>query len=63
MAIEELSTRAGIYVNQLHGDLRYKAFIPKMLPPDPPLNMDMELWQLLSDADRALGRLGASRIA
>jgi len=58
MAMQESSTRAGVYINQLQGDLRYRAFIPKPLPPDPLLAMeDMELWQLLSDADRALGRL------
>jgi Fic family protein len=49
--------RAGIYVNQLSEELRYRAFIPKPLPPSPPISMDMELWQSLSDADRALGRL------
>lgn len=53
------SPRAGVYVNQLTGELRYRAFIPKPLPPEPPINIDMELWQALSDADRALARLDA----
>ncbi|MHB0913911.1 MAG: Fic family protein [Armatimonadota bacterium] len=57
MAIQESSNRSGVFVNQLTGDLRYRAFVPKPLPPEPPVSMDMELWQLLSDADRALGRL------
>lgn len=57
MALKENSTRTGYFVNQLSGELQYKAFIPKPLPPDPPVNIDMSLWQLLSDADRALGRL------
>ena len=48
------STRAGRYVTQPTG---YRAFIPAPLPPDPPLRMDAELTRLLSDADRALGRL------
>jgi Fic family protein len=46
--------RTGRYVKQLGG---YRAFIPAVLPPDPPLDFDTELTRLLSDADRALGRL------
>ena len=46
--------RAGTYISQPQG---YKAFIPKPLPPDPPLSMDEELIDLLSKADRAIGRL------
>src|SRR5574338_304564 len=46
--------RSGRYVKQA-GD--YRAFIPAPLPPDPPIAMDTELARLLSDADRALGRL------
>ena len=52
--------RAGNYANQIGG---YKAFVPKPLPPDPPIQLDNEMIQLLSRADRALGRLdGASEI-
>ena len=46
--------RAGQYVQQPTG---YKAFIPASLPPKPAIRMDGELMRLLSDADRALGRL------
>lgn len=46
--------RAGRFVKQVGG---YNAFIPAPLPPDPPVTMDPELARLLSDADRALGRL------
>ncbi|MEM7714370.1 MAG: Fic family protein [Cyanobacteria bacterium P01_A01_bin.68] len=49
--------RAGCYVQQARG---YKAFIPSSLPPKPEINMDMEMWNLLSQADRALGRLDGS---
>jgi Fic family protein len=35
----------------------YKAFIPSPLPPVPEVLMDAEMWNLLSQADRALGRL------
>jgi Fic family protein len=52
--------RAGRFVKQPEG---YTAFIPAPLPPDPPIQMDNELTRLLSDADRALGRLdGVSSI-
>lgn len=57
MAIPQQSTRAGTYVRQLSGEAQYRAFIPKPLPPEPPVDMGQEMWQLLSDADRALGRL------
>jgi Fic family protein len=46
--------RAGRYIKQLEG---YAAFIPAPLPPVPPINLGGQLMRLLSDADRALGRL------
>jgi len=49
--------RAGRYVEQLTG---YKAFIPNPLPPNPKLYIDDEMLELLSQADRALGRLDGS---
>jgi Fic family protein len=48
------ASRAGQYVEQIEG---YKAFIPTPLPPVPEIIMDREMWSLLSQADRALGRL------
>lgn len=51
---EDITIRAGFFVRQPAG---YKAFIPKDLPPDPPIKIDQEMWFLLSEADRALGRL------
>jgi Fic family protein len=48
------SDRAGRFVSQLTG---YQAFIPRPLPPDPPLAFDLELLSLVSEADRALGEL------
>ena len=47
--------RTGNYVNQLSGDLSYKAFIPNKLPFE--VKMDSDLQGLLSQADLALGRL------
>lgn len=49
-----LTERAGSYQHQPGG---YEAFIPKRLPPDPPLDVDDDMWRLLSQADLALGRL------
>ena len=49
--------RAGAYVPQPGG---HKAFLPKPLPPEPPLSIDDELQALLSTADRCLGRLDGS---
>lgn len=49
--------RSGRYVQQAGG---YRAFIPKDLPPDPPIALRGELQGLLSRADQALGRLDGS---
>lgn len=46
--------RAGHFVKQLTG---YTAFIPKALPPEPTIEYDEELVQLLTSAERALGKL------
>lgn len=51
------SSRAGVYVRQPTG---YRAFVPAPLPPVPPVDLTGELRTLLSDADRALGRLDGS---
>lgn len=52
-----LSDRTGKYIPQPRG---YRTFIPKFLPPDPPVDMDEEMIHVLSLADRAVGRLDAS---
>ena len=49
--------RAGQYIRQVSG---YSAFLPAPIPPDPPLQMDDETLALVSQADRALGRLDGS---
>jgi Fic family protein len=49
--------RAGRYVRQLSG---YRAFIPAPLPPKPAISINSEMQRLLSEADRALGRLDGS---
>lgn len=51
------SDRAGQFVKQLSGDMSYNAFIPKPLPPNPPIIFDAELINILSIADQSIGRL------
>ncbi len=46
--------RSGAYTQQSSG---YKAFIPRPLPPDPPIQLSKGLPKLLSQADRAIARL------
>jgi cell filamentation protein, protein adenylyltransferase len=49
-----MTDRAGTYIQQPSG---YRSFLPKPLPPDPPIEWNDALVQELSDADRAVGRL------
>ena len=54
------SNRAGTYILQPMG---YRAFVPRPLPPEPPITVDDEMLELLSQAALALGRLdGTSEI-
>lgn len=47
--------RTGTYIQQLTGDVKYRAFMPEFLPF--PLNKDSILEDLLSKANLAIGRL------
>ncbi len=49
-----MNERAGKFVLTPEG---YRSFIPRELPPDPPIQYDEELQLLLSEADRNLARL------
>ncbi len=51
------ATRAGAYRQQTEG---HKAFFPAPMPPTPPVAIAGELQRVLSEADRALGRLDGS---
>jgi Fic family protein len=53
----QTSDRSGRYILQPQS---YRAFIPKGLPPVPPIAYDEAMLELLSRADRALGRLDGS---
>ncbi|QKK01236.1 MAG: Fic family protein [Pseudomonadota bacterium] len=57
MANQSHSARSGRYIRQPSG---YSAFMPAPLPPNPAVALDGKLHTLLSDADRALGRLDGS---
>src|SRR5437867_2876747 len=54
MALHQTSTRSGRYTKQPTG---YHAFIPAALPPNPPITFDDVFLDVLSRADRAVGRL------
>ncbi|MBN1781949.1 Fic family protein [bacterium] len=57
MNSDNIIKRSGRYIQQSTG---YRAFYPEKLPPEPPVRITGELQTLLSDADRALGRLDGS---
>lgn len=48
------STRMGRYVRQSSG---FRAFVPRPLPPDPPISLDRDILIECSRADQGLGRL------
>jgi Fic family protein len=50
-----IMNRSGTYINQLQGDMQYKAFVPNLLPYE--VKVDEALQHLVSKADLALGRL------
>ena len=54
MALHQTSTRSGRYTKQPTG---YHAFIPAALPPNPSITFDDVFLDVLSRADRAVGRL------
>ncbi len=61
--MKQVSDRAGKFHVQQSGPDGFSAFIPKNLPPDPPVYYDEELLDLLDKARGALGRLdGATSV-
>lgn len=57
-----MKNRAGEYKVNLTGDLQYKSYFPKPLPPHPPVKLDQDAVHLLSKANRSMGILeGVSR--
>ncbi|MBV9852776.1 MAG: Fic family protein [Armatimonadetes bacterium] len=51
------NSRAGTYLSCSAAGESYQAFVPRPLPPDPPLVLDAELHELMDQANRSLGRL------
>jgi Fic family protein len=57
-----MKNRAGEYKTNLTCEFQYKSFLPKQLPPDPPIELDEETVNILSKASRNIGILeGVSR--
>lgn len=52
-----MQNRAGAFRVNLSGELEYKSFLPSSLPPNPPIKMNLEMVELLSNANRNLGLL------
>jgi cell filamentation protein, protein adenylyltransferase len=51
------ANRAGVWIKQASGVGSYRAFLPKPLPPEPPLLIGPDLQRRLESAGLALGRL------
>ena len=49
-----MNSRAGEYKFNLIGDMRCKSYLPKPLPPNPPIDIDEDTIILLSKANRSL---------
>ncbi len=49
--------RAGVWVSNLSGELQYRSFKPSLLPPDPAVQIDSSLGELLVRAHRELAQL------
>ena len=57
-----MKNRAGEYHINLTGEFQYKSFVPKPLPPEPPVKIDEKMVGLLSEGNRNIGILeGLSR--
>ena len=52
-----MNNRAGIYKNNLSGDIAYKSFMPSVLPPNPPIELDKDIVDLLVKANKQLALL------
>ena len=52
-----MNNRAGIYKNNLSGKMAYKSFMPAILPPNPSIELDNEIVDLLVKANKQLALL------
>lgn len=49
--------RTGKFISSSVAGEKYKAFVPSPLPPDPPLKLDSEHFELMEKANWSMGRL------
>lgn len=54
-----MKERAGCYRTNLSGDMAYKSFVPNKLPPNPELEIDTEMLDLLTKASSNISALEA----
>ena len=52
-----MNNRAGIYKNNLSGEMAYKSFMPAILPPNPPIELNKDIVDLLVKANKQLALL------
>ncbi len=52
-----MNNRAGTYKNNLSGKMAYKSFMPAVLPPSPPVELDKDIVNLLVKANKQLALL------
>ena len=52
-----MDNRAGIYKKNLSGEMAYKSFMPSSLPPNPPIELNKEIVDLLVKANKQLALL------
>lgn len=52
-----MNNRAGIYKNNLLGEMAYKSFMPAVLPPNPPIELNKDIVDILVKANKQLALL------
>ena len=52
-----MNNRAGTYKNNLSGEMAYKSFMPSVLPPNPSIELDKDIIDLLVKANKQLALL------
>ena len=50
-------TRSGIYKKNLSGEMAYKSFIPAILPPNPAIEFDKAMIDILVKANKQIALL------
>ena len=50
-------TRSGTYKKNLSGDMAYKSFVPAVLPPNPTIELDKDMIDILVKANKQIALL------